>query len=515
MSLAPTGALARSEQPRFPTMEPFARYDASSLVISFYVSSIVLLSFLLSSPRFYHWFVLPVLACGVLIGIDASDWARGRLDLFDPVGILGVVGFHLFFLAPLLQISWGYSLRYVTPLGDWRPWLGGMAALNAVGILLYRVARRIVGRRPPRPRSAGAWTIDHRRMVRVLPPLLALSLVLQTFIYASYGGIAGYIAAFTASETAFVGDGPLFMVSESFPMVALLGYAAVVARRNEGRPKWSSIFMVLLTFLALRLLFGGLRGSRVHTIWGLFWAVGVVHLWIRPVPKKLLIVGAAFVLVFMYAYGFYKNYGLEGLESVSDPARRAQLQERSGRTFDAVILGDLGRSDVHAYLLYRLTSPISGSDYEYARGRTYIGAAVLPIPQSIWPDRPPTKVKEGTEALFGRSVYESTSFRASNVYGITGEAMLNFGPLAVPLAFVPLGLLVGWARRRIAVWRASDDSRLLLAPYLVLLCIVALILDSENVVYFVIAWGAVPGLALWLGSAKRAIDSPYRGRART
>src|ERR1700723_1762590 len=31
-----------------------------------------------------HWFVIPAMVCGVLIGVDVIRWLRGRLDFFDP-----------------------------------------------------------------------------------------------------------------------------------------------------------------------------------------------------------------------------------------------------------------------------------------------------------------------------------------------------------------------------------------------------------------------------------------------
>src|SRR5262249_20499992 len=53
------------------------------------------------SDRFHHWFVLPVTACGILIGWDAARWLLGKVDLVDPVGVIGIYGFFFYFLAPL------------------------------------------------------------------------------------------------------------------------------------------------------------------------------------------------------------------------------------------------------------------------------------------------------------------------------------------------------------------------------------------------------------------------------
>ena len=72
-----------------------------------------------------HWFVIPVFACGVVICHDAVDWIRGKLDPFDPVGLLGIFGVHFFFVAPLLHVLWDWWLveRDIRP-DDLRPGWG-------------------------------------------------------------------------------------------------------------------------------------------------------------------------------------------------------------------------------------------------------------------------------------------------------------------------------------------------------------------------------------------------------
>src|SRR5690606_3976720 len=87
------------------------RVHADSLLFSAGFCTLALLLFLAGSDEFLHWFILPVWACGVLVGTDAFDWARGRVAMFDPVGVIGVLGMHFFFLAPLMHVSWDYWLE--------------------------------------------------------------------------------------------------------------------------------------------------------------------------------------------------------------------------------------------------------------------------------------------------------------------------------------------------------------------------------------------------------------------
>src|SRR5271163_3327239 len=66
--------------------------DFGSILITSFVMVAVSEFCALSSSRFQHWFLIPVSLCGILIGIDAVEWLRGRVDLYDPAGIVGLLG---------------------------------------------------------------------------------------------------------------------------------------------------------------------------------------------------------------------------------------------------------------------------------------------------------------------------------------------------------------------------------------------------------------------------------------
>jgi hypothetical protein len=146
-----------------------------------------------------------------------------------------------------------------------------------------------------------------------------------------------------------------------------------------------------------------------------------------------------------------------------------------------------------------------GCDYRYAWGRTYLGSAALLIPRAFWPDRPPTKVKEGTEAQFGAGSWDEHKWSSSLVYGLAGETMLNFGPLAVPFAYLVLGAVVGRLQLFLSTLH-HEDIRLLLYPFLVTLCFSFLQSDSDNLLFYLIKNGLVPTLVVWFGSCKSVVS---------
>lgn len=254
----------------------------------------------------------------------------------------------------------------------------------------------------------------------------------------------------------------------------------------------------MAVFFVVRILFGGLRGSRLNTAVSLFWIAGAVHFILRPLSRRMIAGGVVTLIAFMYAYGFYKDGG--DLTTVFSSAEERQLVGDSGhRSLEGLFLGDLARADVQAYLLYRFTS--DPQDLKYARGRTYLSALASAVPSILIAHKPDSKLREGTWLIWGPGTYVPGVLWSTRIYGIAGEAMINFSPWAVPLAYAVLGLLVARAQ----VWvrgLQAGDLRLLIAPFVVYLCIWALNGDSDNLVFTAVKDGLVPFLVI-LASAKR------------
>jgi hypothetical protein len=474
----------------------------TSLAISFLLCTSTVCGFLIACERIAHWFLVPVLLCGVLIGIDAVDWFRGRLDIFDPAGINGLLGVHFFFLAPLLHVTWDSWMRYINPPPDWRDWLGGMAVVNTAGLVLYQCARRRAALWGQHTMKKAFSQLNRNLLLWAAGCALMLSGALQIWIYAQQGGIIGYIEQFSRAAldpepaSGFKDMGWIFMISESFPILGMVYFAVCVGRSRTART-WLVIGLILFGFFALQMLFGGLRGSRSNTVWALFWAAGIIHFWVRPLNRTLVFAGICFLVAFMYLYGFYKGLGKDAWTDFEAGAIPAEASVKTGRTLDGLLLGDLGRADVQAFLLYRLSRP--DRDYQYAWGRTYLASATLLIPRALWPDRPPGKVKEGTEAQYGAGSWDEHKWNSSLVYGLAGEAMLNFGPLAVPFAYLIFGVIVGRLQHFFSKLRRWD-TRLLLYPFLVNTCFSMLQSDSDNLLFNTIKGGFVPTLVVWFGS---------------
>ena len=458
----------------------------------------VIAAALLSDERFQHWFVWPVFLCGVLVCLDAAQWLWGEVDFYDPLGLLGVAGLYFFFFSPLLVVFYDHKISYLPQQpDDYRAWLGGMALLNALGLLVYRCARKFaahwlrpiwLGRRPER-------SLDLRLFWPLLAILLAVSLGAQLAMYASFGGIAGYVNAYMgllSGRDAFRGTGWLTLVAESFPLLALMGFA-VLARRYRVLRSGVMLILVLAGLLVLQIFFGGLRGSRSNTIWALAWAVGILHFYVRRLPRWVVPAGLGVLFLFGYLFAFYKNVGADALDVLASSDAHADFARKTGRTLEVLLVSDFGRADVQAFLLSKIWE--QPETLRFALGQTYLGAACLLIPASLWPDRPPGKVKWTTEAEFGPGSFNNGSLYSTRIYGLAGEAMLNFGLAGVVLGFAALGWGAAWLRRLAGSLDGGDPLRMLV-PFLINGCVLALINDSDIQVVYLVKNGTLPFLLI-------------------
>ena len=188
------------------------------------------------------------------------------------------------------------------------------------------------------------------------------------------------------------------------------------------------------------------------------------------------------LLAFMYIYGFYKSGGVEAIKQVVAGESLQKLEETTGRTFEKMMLEDLSRMDVQTYQLYKLHN---STEYTLRWGKTYVSALARNLPSRIWPGRPPDSEKTvaGTELLHGpdRYVPGDRWRNTSKVFGLTGEAMLNFGIWLAPVAFVPWGFLMGRFRRATMYW-SWDDARRFLSPLLSILLMISVFSDFDNIV---------------------------------
>jgi hypothetical protein len=451
--------------------------------LSFIIACALALIFMILSPSVVHWFLIPLIACGVLSGIDVVQCIRGRLDLFDPKAVIGFLSFYGCFVTPILHVVWDrYGVNNDLLLwGDWRSWLGTMAALNAASFLVYRTFHNYAFNYTSK--CTTRWKIDKGRFHFFFFLALVCSVAGVYAFFSRLDGISGMVKSFEENLQAYTGKGWLLVFAWPLSVLCFIILIYLWTNRELHRRRPASIGIVLVCAFGLtQFILMGWYGSRSATIWAMFWMAGIVHYRIDRLPRKVVAAGLVFLISFMYFYGFYKEQGRAGFGVIETPS--AWMQPTGYRDIKLLLLDDLARADVNAYIIYNLVK--FPKDYDYRWGLTYVGAPSFLVPRSLWPNRPNFKVDAGTEATLGKS----SSYDSMRVYGLTGEALLNFGPWGVLPAYAIYGACLGWYRRKLTTWDAAD-ARTFLAPLVTILFATAFIADSDNVLFLFVVDGSL------------------------
>ncbi len=486
---------------------------ASDYAVATFLSSAIVLTFLVLDTDCWNWFAVPTWATGALIMVDAVQWWRTRDRLSRLRYLISFLGTHMLLIAPFLHVIWDGWMTYVLPPPEWLPWLSRMSVVHLLAVVCYRYAIAARLRRPERPAQRTRWQIDADLLVPAILAGLLVSAAMQALIYIRFGGIVAFVqtvpARAAAQDTTLPLNAVELTIAEAFPYLLLLflglRYTRGRADTAEGRTvTWRRVALLLGVLGLAVLLFGGLRGSRANIIWPALAALTLADLLVRRIPRILVAALVVVLVLFAYVYSFFKVGGLEGLTSATESSARSELEATYGRSLGGVLLGDLGRADVQAFLLYRQESGFFETEYGY--GQTYLAALLSPVADSL-PIHPINKLKLGTETQYGIGRNGPGYVPSSRLYGLEGEALLNFGVFGPPVAFGLFGIAVVAIDRRIDRWRRAADARLLLAPLLLIGGVLVLIQDADIVVFYIFKNTMLPTVLVLLCSHRAPVET--------
>ncbi|HUT29792.1 MAG TPA: hypothetical protein VMX13_08370 [Sedimentisphaerales bacterium] len=461
------------------------------------------IGFAVVSDECRHWCLIPLLLCGAVAGPDLIAWFRKELDGLDPKALVAAHIYLTCFVAPLLHLSFeAYGEDFY--VSGWADYFGYMACFNFAGIILYKLVHNILFKRT-RPVNS-FWKMQPGKFIYAFVPVLAISLGASAAITLFFGGLikrAGVLSLSAGAEEYSGYLSVLLMLGD--PTVSLIVMTVIywLYQKNHDKPRSLGLVMILIMFaFILQFLLVGRRGSRSDIVVAVAALGGIIHYRLRPFSPKLILLGMFAVVMFVYLYGFYKFLGPRGWEAFYSTQARTQMKYELGGNSPLATVLNRAKSDVQAFLLFRLAE--YKGQYEPVHGRTYAMAVLTFIPRAIWKTKP---VSIKTEA--GTAIQGYSSIRVSRrVYGLAGEAMLNFGYWGIVPAFLVFGMFLGWFRKKVATMEPSD-SRFFLIPFVVLTCGLVLGSDSRNLVFGLLKMGVLPFLVVFIGSARAKFARSY------
>lgn len=433
------------------------------------------------------------MVCGIILLNDILKWILKQEDLFDPMVCIALIGFHAFFIAPILHLRWDIITGELYFKEDWKYWIGIVVLINLAGICVYKITH-IAVERIYKNRIEDYRLINKKRFYCLLIIIASVSLISQIYIYLQFSGVEQYLEALSEGAANLNGKGWLLVLADPFPLVITLGVIVYLKEKNVG---YILIYILLILFFLLQIFWNGFRGSRSALMYPLIIAASFVHYYLRRFTIKEIVSGMLIIVLFLYIYAFYKelrwyssvDFSIQSALTSSE--YRKSIEKKTGRTKEGVLLGDLARNDVQA----KIAEVVIGQSQEYKEknGETYLGAISLLIPGSVW------MALTGSQKLGGKS--KRLAFQEillnnlspgifgrerlpTRIYALTGEALMNFGLNGVIAAHFLFGLIVGLARSRIKQFK-SYDARKLYTGIIAVIILHVLFLDLSNVIWFI------------------------------
>jgi hypothetical protein len=352
---------------------------------------------------------------------------RSGGTLFHPYIFVSLVLIWVLVFSPVASIYYQQYLFYPPKQIDWNKWV----SITCWFYLLLIISHYFIGLiflKKYIENKTTYYKLNKKYALLISFIFLSFSMICQILVYAKFGGITGYMTTWTEDRTEFDGMGSLFMLAEPFPILALMTLCLFVKKENLKHPL-IFVTVIFLVFFILKLLFGGFRGSRSNTIWGLFWFAGIIHLYYFRLKKIHLIIGLIFLIIFMNLYSIYKSFGVDAFSMQYSMEDTGRFEENPTIT---ILLNDFSRIGLHAFMLFQY---FDFGFYDIKYGQTYLSTISKLIP--LWSDIDIySKNSAGSEILYDRkSSLIFQDYYNSRVYGAYGEAILNFGPVLAVFIF--------------------------------------------------------------------------------
>jgi hypothetical protein len=497
-------------------VNPPPRRNWIDYIWSFLAVILTITIFVIQEPaKMTHWMLLPLTLCGTIIGADAVRWITGKYTLFDPKGIIGLYGFNYFLIAPLLIVFYDMEGVETYIVTNWHLMLGLMAIINTAGLILYKIFEKTAFNRPSKVQWT-YWALNRGRATLYVPIFVTIAFLAFCVYVLRGGGFSALLLQEAQGEmnTALAGlqgFGIIMIIRDALPMTTLI-LLTVFRMAGFYQEKSRTWLFVTLFILILFFVTSGLRGSRAATGMGLICAGAILHYFWKRFTVKMILLSLIPLYLFFYIYGFYKSAGIIGIRDlVQGRTTISALQESTKRTFAGMLIGDLSRAHVQAAEMdVLITKPWP---YQYRYGTTYLSATVSLFPRQLWPSKPydTSRIVAGTEMLYGPDSYAplmlfpGSGSRSTQLYGLAGEAMLNFGILGIPVAFVIWGFIVGKMRKRVYSFKAGD-MRLFMSGFWLLFSFVMLTADSDQYVWFFMSLYIIPATLVYLISDKIKLE---------
>lgn len=452
---------------------------------------------LFSTDLTWHFLIITSFTAA-FASADFIDACRGRRDFFSPRAITSILMVLSVYIAPVVHILLEAYPRFVNLPTDMVEAFTALATLQLVGLFFYFLVLRLPLREDPtvylKSASAARSTAPAKsfRVWIILLAFMSLALFIYTVMY--LGGPQSWLVGQLNRSERGVLPGVILTLAEAFPLLFFIGYCLYLKTSSLSSTELKKRLLVAFALLVLvTFLTSGLRGSRASLVWPALSGLVMIHLLFFKVRSRVLAVIALIGIVFAGVYDIYKKTGPEGLEQLQGGSVES-LNDYVGYSFGPtqLLLGDFSRTAEQAIILDRWKT----QSFDPYWGLTYLGDIIAFIPGAERVEALPSKSVAGTEVFYGEGSSWTREKLSTRIYGLQGEALMNFGPLGAVMIFVPYAFVVRWVERAFSRAKAGrSEGSAVFVPLLLPATALLFLSDLDNVVNNLTSIFILPALA--------------------
>lgn len=473
-----------------------------SFFIGLIVAVVISLLVNLSNENLSKTYLLLISFNAAFASSDLIDALRKKSDLLAPRALLSLIMLNGVYIAPLLHVSQENYPGYISLPENMHEAFSNVALLHLTGLIFYFLFVRIpnqkntVREKESKSSNTEAELRFYSRGMFVVGIICFGAFCYYVF---SLGGPAGWLNSQLNYREASLGPGWIIAVAESFPILFFMSYAFNLPTKELPQSKIKQrLFLAFVLLIIFVFITSGLRGSRANLVWPALTALLLIHILYVQIKMRTLVILTVALLLFSGVYDIYKKTGTEGLAEAREFGVHS-VEETSNRSFGLtpMLIGDFARSGMQAILLDRWSS----EPFQPYLGRTYVGDALAFLPGFNASDTFPNKRIASTEILYGEGSSKTRNSLDSRIYGLQGEALMNFGPIAGAVVLIPFALLVRRRERVLATAKRTKSIKLAIYSACFTPIIILLFLsDLDNVFYNFTSNALFPLLGLYVGN---------------
>lgn len=445
--------------------------------------------FILVFREDYTFYILPVTISLFLLFRLINNSMKCGGTIFHPLPMACFILAISVVLAPVISSGLQVYLLSAPREINWNKWLNILSWLYLLGIILFYWSCKIFLNNKVFQSSLNI-ELHKNKFILVSFLFLFFSLVSQILVFQKFGGVISYMTKWTEDRNDFDGLGIWYMFAEPFPIILLI-FMILWIGKEKLKNSIVYISLIFLIFFIFKMIFGGFRGSRSNTIWGLYWFAGIIHLYIYRLKKIHYILGVAFLTFFMSTYALYKSYGIDAFSG--DYTITETNRYKNNPLLD-IYLGDFSRATINAYQISQISDL---SNYEEKYGQTYLSSASKFLPPIKFFYSGHDKNSAGSEIVNNIKINPQVEeYHNSRVFGLYGEAILNFGVFLGVFSFFIVGFFIS-KLDNYCRGSASKSVFIFFIPFLSNMAITLILSDSDNIVFFVFKNGFLVFLYLY------------------